>query len=398
MATVVDGLLMGLGVALLSTLAVSRGGAEENLPANAAPADAGATAPVAAPSTPLELEVEAPASGERVRLLVPLAEVRGRAGRATFSASDVVVAVDASTSSLLASGLDVDGDGSAGRSRGWAEETGRFPKPSRSWTTDPDDTVLSAEILVARLMIQGLGARDNRLGVLSFSSRPTVRAPVGPPAAALAALAGIEGVDDREGTDLARALRSASTLLRAASASGAGDRPREILLFSDGEPSVPHGEHWAARRAIQVARELAEEGVRVWTIAFGTSPDREYLDELARAGGGERIALEQLGPLLDEPGLTTLRPEELSIENLTTGQKARALRTFRDGRFDAYVPLVEGDNLLQVEAVLADGQRTRERLRVRYERPAEETEADRLEAARLLVELRRRSTEIERTQ
>ena len=105
--------------------------------------------------------------------------------------------------------------------------------------------------------------------------------------------------------------------------------------------------------------------------------------------------VEALPLLIDEPRLRSLRPEEVVIENLTTGERARAVRLLPDGGFDGFVPLAAGENMLQIEAVLADGLRASDRLSVHYERPVPETETDRRNAARLLVELRRRTEAID---
>jgi len=82
------------------------------------------------------------------------------------------------------------------------------------------------------------------------------------------------------------------------------------------------------------------------------------------------------------------------IENLTANDSARAIRTFPDGSFDAIVPLAEGENVLEVRALFADGHRASARSVVHYERPDPATDADRREAARWLILLRERTREI----
>jgi hypothetical protein len=47
----------------------------------------------------------------------------------------------------------------------------------------------------------------------------------------------------------------------------------------------------------------------------------------------------------------------VKIANLTTGEGARALRTFPDGSFDGFLPLVAGTNRIRVEAIHVDGSR-----------------------------------------
>jgi hypothetical protein len=345
--------------------------------------------------SPLELELAAPRSGERVRLLVPLVEVRGRAGRAPLFDSDVVLAIDQSNSTLLASGLDVDGDGRVGRTRRWAKDGGGYGEPPRSWTSDPGDTVLAAELATTRALVGGLALRGSRIGVLTFTDASRVRAPVGAPAAAGDAVAKIRPIEDWTGTNLARALQTADAMLAAAAAPSGVDRPRAILLFSDGRPSAPDRKYWASRRALQVAGELAARGVRIWTVAFGEDSDPEYLARLAQAGGGDRIALAELRALASEPGRPRLEAQSLVIENRTTGSLARAVRSFADGRFDGILELAEGENVVEVRAVLADGRSASARRVVHYERPETVTEEDRRNVARWLVELRERTRQID---
>ncbi len=345
----------------------------------------------------LELELEAPRPDERVRLPVPLVKVSGRAGRVPLFASDVVIAIDQSKRTLMASGLDVDGDGILGRSRRWAMERGRFPKPHREWTTDPGDTVLAEEVSMAWGLVHGLAARKNRLGVLTFAAYSRIRAGLGAPERAQVAVERIRLVERGEGPDISRALGTAEEMLEAAAPVEGPDPARAILVFSDGRPTVPDGGYWASRRALKVARELGEKGIEVWTIAFGARANAEYLASLARLTGGDLIRREDLPVLASEHALRSLEPQELVIENLTIDRSARAVRVFSDGRFDGFVPLARGENMLEVRALLANGRSQRIRRVVHYEQPESETLEDRRNTAGLLVELRHRTREIGET-
>jgi len=352
----------------------------------------GAELPLPAPRR-LDLELIAPSSGVHIRRLVPLALVKGRVRGPELFDSDVVIAIDQSNSALLASGLDVDGDGFVGHTRRWAKNGGGYGKPHRGWTSDHGDTVLDAELSAANALIGGLAARGNRIGLLTFSDATRVRAEIGAPAAALSALKGIRPIVDWTGTNHSRALAIADRLLSSATPDPAA-RPRAILLFSDGRPTAPDGEHWASKRAIEAAGELGERGVAVFTASFGEDSDPEYLGRLANASGGSLLSPEDLHVLAGESGRHRLEPQELVIENLTAQDTARAVRTFPDGSFDAIVALADGENVLEVRAVFADGRRASVRSIVHYERPDPATEADRRDAARWLILLRQRTREI----
>jgi hypothetical protein len=89
---------------------------------------------------------------------------------------------------------------------------------------------------------------------------------------------------------------------------------------------------------------------------------------------------------------------ELRIENRTSGQAARALRTFPDGSFDAFVPLEAGRNEIRVTAVATDGSRAALDRAVVYRPDVAQGPAGaalREEQQALLAELRRRTREVE---
>ena len=224
----------------------------------------------------------------------------------TFAASDLVLAIDNSTLGLLASGVDVNADGHVGRTRSTVYETSRTtPFPTRSFTTDPGDTVHALQIRVARALVPALAARETRLGLASFSirdrgitharlnDRPTVSVPVGAAEPVLAALGSFPAAHDRRHTDLARLLELAAKLLDGAERDPDPTRTRAILLLSHGQPSAPDGIHWASQRALAVARELGKRGISVWAIPFGIA-NVAYLEQLTQVSGGSVVPLGQL--------------------------------------------------------------------------------------------------------
>ena len=77
----------------------------------------------------------------------------GREGSAVapFSGSDVVLVIDHSTLSLVASGVDVDQDGVVGRNRIEVKERRGLLIPARFWTTDSGDTLHALQLRVAQV-------------------------------------------------------------------------------------------------------------------------------------------------------------------------------------------------------------------------------------------------------
>jgi hypothetical protein len=347
------------------------------------------------PPGPFGLQLDSPAPEQRVRLAAPVVEVSGRATAADLYASDIVIAIDSSNSALLAAGVDVDGDGSVGTTHRWAKNGNGRGKWYRRWTTDPDDTILQSELYAARFLTTGLATRKNRIGVMTYTGRPRVRVEVGPPEAAIDAVERIRIVEDWSGTDIARALEKAAQMLDSAPPVRGPDRPRIVLLFSDGEPTVPSGKYWASRGALHKAAELAERQIRVCTFAFGEDADMEFLSQLARLTQCRLIPFEEPQDLILDRVSDPLEPLRLTIVNLTTGKPARAVRILPDGAFDGFAMLVPGENRIEVSATLADGRHVTAVRTVHYEPAETETQQDRRDAARMLIELRRRTREIE---
>ncbi len=356
----------------------------------------------------LWLAVERPTENQRVRLSAALVEVRGRtligepdefgsgAGIQELVSADVVLALDLSNTTLWAMGVDVDGDGKVGRDR--RVSYGRPPRLYRSWTTDPDDTIIHSELLAARTLVDRLGERRARLGILTYTGKPRPRVEVGSPEHAIEGLERIRIRVDWTGTNISSALRLARDMLLEAPRKRGPSRPRIVVLFSDGQPTVPRNEHVARRRALRAARELADAGVQVYTLAFGEDAreDPGVLQEIAEVTGGRFVEVEDPKRVLEELGKVAFaKPAGLLIRNRTTGQVARAVRVFTDGSFDGFVPLAPGWNWLEVSAIGPHGQRVGVERRVFYEKPEIESLEDRRHAARMLVELRHRAAETE---
>jgi hypothetical protein len=254
------------------------------------------------------------------------------------------------------------------------------------WTTDSGDTNQALQLRLARALVQRFAARQNRVGLASFTFRartsgtsvvrltekPAVIVPVGEPDAVLAALDDFPAAQERRWTDLTRLLERAAELLEDATPGTEPARQRVILLLSLGMPSAPSGVGWSSQRAVEYAAELDDRRISLWAIPL-RSADTPFLSELSRGSGGKVLPLDRLDAQFGAPVLSDLRPRELEIENVTNHERATGQRVFPDGRFDAMVRLEPGANTLEIRAVLADGQRTTVRRVVHYEAaPAEQ--------------------------
>ena len=147
---------------------------------------------------------------------------------------------------------------------------------------------------------------------------------------------------------------------------------RSLLFLSDGTPTLPGFGGRPARKALEAAARARRAGVRIHAFALG--PDVQahagIYRELARRTGGHLTRVAAPAEIVAWLPLVRLADvAEISMANLTSGRSGRAIRTFADGSFDGYVPLVRGPNRLRVTARGSRGQeRSVERI-VHFEPP-----------------------------
>jgi hypothetical protein len=374
-----------------------------------------AAGPARAASFAVDLEAPADAPFETP---LPLIELRGRAGLPGARRHDVVIAIDLSDSTTAPSGMDLDGDGPGGRTSPALlrelEQAGADPALRKRLTElDLEDSTLFAELAAAEVLLERLDPRAFRVGLVVFSDAARVVAPLGSrPEVLRRALAGLrrELGRDLRGTNFEAAIRSALGELAPASEGAprpgeagpvaGGARKRSLLLLSDGVPTLPPHGRRPQQHALEAAQEAALAGVRIYAYAIG--PEAEAGLDLYRAvaatTGGAFERIEQPADAiarLRRVDLASLASVE--IVNETSGQAARAVRTFPDGSFDGFVPLEPGANRVRVTALADDGSRGTVQREVVYRpAPGEELSAARqAEQRALLDELRRRTREVE---
>ncbi len=248
-------------------------------------------------------------------------ESRDSALMVPIVASDVVIAIDHSALALLASEVDVDGDGRVGQTRHWVASRDSVPRPAMSWTTDSDDTIEKLQLEVARALVARLSDHENRVGLASltlhkwtlatrvvrYTERPLSIVPVGPPDRVMAALADFPAVREQSRSDLSRLLETAADLLDDAPGLQS-KRERAIVLLSLGEPSAPYGVGWSSREAARFAATLGERGIALWAVPFANA-NLDYLHELTRGTGGRVAPLEDLDALFGAPSPATTSSE-----------------------------------------------------------------------------------------
>jgi Mg-chelatase subunit ChlD len=323
------------------------------------------------------LEIEYPADG----LVLGPSEcglfVAGRAGPPKL---DVVIVIDTSVSTAAASGADVDGDRRVGRS-----EFGRIGFTMGDRSTDPGDSILSAEIAAAQRLARALDPRRTRLGLVSFSGGPAdlVRGePVLPNALTRVPLTDDlahleEGLEilrrgtPAGGTHMAAGVDRATIELLGlpgAVSSAAPSRRRAAVLLTDGTPTQPFGPERPAdnaRAALRAADRARRARIRVSTVAIGPLALEGPVAavEIAERTGGAFIPVRNTADLLEAIGEVRIAaPVRVELANRSSGEKARAFRMTPGGSWGGFVPLAPGDNRIEVVARAETGMEVRRTL------------------------------------
>lgn len=310
---------------------------------------------------PLQMRIDTPEDGSERVGPTSLIEVAGWAGAYSVEQTevlDVAVIIDTSWSARRGSGADVNGDGHAG-GHGFG-----FRRSLLGWmfgfgaNSDPEDTILRAEVAAVRGLRESLEDGGSRIGIVMMRDFGGIGSRLDDPRQRMdRTLDNLERARPEGRTNFQEAIRLANRILVEAPDDRA-ERERVIILLSDGQPTVPPGNEYATDQAIVAAQESADLGIRIFAIGLGVSDadDSRAFRESARITGGRFLALEEPGDViraLAEIKLTGL--EAVSIENLTTGKPAAMQRVFPDGSFDGFVKLEQGSNRLRIRATSVEG-------------------------------------------
>jgi tetratricopeptide (TPR) repeat protein len=382
-------------------------------------------AAAADPYLGVQLELRSPRPDARVRSVVAITEVAGRAGIGE-PPHDYAVVLGETT---LPEEQLFDPD------RPESGLLGLLGDPRHKLVR-----VLDMELETARALTERIDGDRDRAAVLTFAEAATLHAELGSRSDALEVLGGvelpgklefnrifrsgvvrrnvgisprigrngaglpdaggIENLDDlgpqkEPGANLTAAIRAAlDALFR--DARPQERRRRSILLISDGKLRPNSlAERVQVLRAAEQARLY---GVVIHAVTIGRSSlsANDVIARAAEVSGGKSVLVRKSGQavasLAREPlrGLSAVR-----IANRTTGQPARAQRIFVDGSFDGFVPLTPGPNRIEIAVTFADGRTSLLEREVVYERPSEPTAAEQREGEETLEALRERGIETE---
>jgi hypothetical protein len=352
-------------------LAATPSGAEAQDAANAAPTPSG-----------IRVVVESPSHGAALQSKENVVEVRGTAIAAGEEAQrfDVMLVMDVSRSTQYPSGADVDGDGVVGENpQEGLYAPGEFPPDVVC--TDPQDTILAAEVSAARALLASLRPERTRVGLVTFSgavdvetnqqrSRDQRNAELQVPltgdfARVETGLAAVLARGPSGATDFSAGIRLGTTELAglsgAVSSPGAGQKV--ILLLTDGTPTFPIGRHDVedagdVEAAVNAARLARAADIRINTYGLGANA----LGRPVAATEVARVTLGSFTPVLEPAAIVAAlqsvsfpNVEDVAVVNLTLREDTPDVRLNPDGSFQAFVPVQEGANRVLVNAVSSDG-------------------------------------------
>jgi hypothetical protein len=335
----------------------------------------------AADAQNVRIDIRSPSPGETLRNktdMAPLAGIAIAGERPTTF--DVVVVIDVSGSAAYPSGIDVDGDGITG-------ETRRSPISSEPDVpnTDPDDSILAAEVAAARTLLDGLEPARVHVGVVTFSGEidQTTGRRLGRSDDALleqavtpdygAVRRALEAVllrGPNGGTNMEAGVKLA--LRELAGLPGAQSQPRPaakkvILFLTDGKPSLPFGsanvedkeDMLAAIDAAQLAN-VAGVMLNVYGLGPGAIDYPVAATEMSKATGGVYTPVRTPGDIVALlSGVSFANVEDVVAVNLTLNEWAgpNDLLLAPDGSFSGFVPVRPGLNRIRVSALASDGTR-----------------------------------------
>jgi hypothetical protein len=276
---------------------------------------------------------------------------------------DVVIVLDTSRSTSEPTGVDLDGDGTIG-----APVIAREGPVFVERNSDPDDSVLAAEVAAARLLVRGLDPRRTRLSVVTFAGESTdsrrTQSPHPPAAPAITAvsltsdharvdltLADVLASEPFGNTDMAAGLDRA---IRELDTGAEGEKA--VIFFTDGQPTLPHGPERERENILAVfdaADRAARAGIRIHSFAVGADALAGPLAvvEMASRTGGSFTAVPDPGDLPQlMSDLRFTRLHDVAIRNATTGTNAYLFRLTADGSWIGFVRLKPGQNRIELLA------------------------------------------------
>ncbi len=339
----------------------------------------------------VRIEVQSPNPGELVRGRFDMMRLAGLAEAGERQAVfDVVLVVDVSASTAYPSGVDVDGDGVFG-----VTEPALIPGLPGKRNTDPEDSILAAEITAAERLLESLEPQRVRVGLVSFSGfvNPVTKQPSETEPSARVehplsddfdsvrrALQAVLLRGASGGTDMQAGLKLAVSELAGLEGAQSASRPgsrRVVLLLTDGLPSLPFGEVTVQdpediEATVAAGQLAADAGVLINVFGLGPRagdyPQAAF--KVSQLTGGSFVPVRKPGDVVTLlSGVSFAEVADVVAVNLTLGQESgpQDIELLPDGSFRGFVPVAQGLNRIRVSALASDGTRGSTEFEVTYQ-------------------------------
>jgi hypothetical protein len=297
---------------------------------------------------------------------------------------DIMFVIDVSGSTSQYAGVDFGDlaqlpDNSGSSAFGMPQITifGGSVYPGRPSLRNLRSSILVAEVAAARRLLLQLNSETTRVGVVTFSEGAKLLQPLTHDFALVRrALDDILRAGPYGGTNMVEGIRTGITELMGLGTSE--KRPDAIkveFLLTDGFPTLPIG---ASKRAapedtdlaINAARLAGKAGIKVHVFALGEealSYPRAAVGIAKESGGAYTPVSRPADVLAVMENISVVGVEHVQVLNETTGQKAALSRLAADGFFSSAVPVVPGQNRIQVVARASDGSVGRDMVTLNYQ-------------------------------
>ena len=287
-----------------------------------------------------------------------------------FKRFDVVFVIDTSGSTVEPTGQDVNGNGVVGKA-----PLGGVGAVFGLGSTDPGDSILSAEVLAARQLLEGFDSRSTRVGLVSFAGLPSDQRGGFRRRSARAAVTEEPLTTDygqidealkrifRRGPDgmthMAAGIDQATIELlglKGSLSEADSEAEKIVLFFTDGQPTLPYEglEKPNVEAVLRASDRARRGGIRIHSFALG--PDAlegpVAVVEMAERTDGYFTPVRdpaELIQIVEVVQFTDIR--EISVHNVTTETAADQVQLNADGSWTALVPLEIGKNEIEVVAV-----------------------------------------------
>jgi hypothetical protein len=256
--------------------------------------------------------------------------------------------------------------------------------------SDEDDSILCAEIAASRALIGELDSHSTRVGLVVFAGDSDAQTPDAYTEVPLTSDFGEvgRGLDriHRHGAHGGRNMVTGVNLAviellgtPSAKSEKRDDAKQVILFFVGGQPTLPLEASFLANAKLTVKQAIRARffGIRIDTFAIGEDVLSEPVvpREIARVSAGVFTPIRGTSDVPAAIGAAYLSGvEDVVIRNETTGQKTTQILRRPYGSFAALVPAAEGENRIEVHALLREGwPEAAQTLTVRFDPNAEES-------------------------